>query len=201
MVGGSIADQRGRRGAILIDIWIFLIGGTLMSCARNMQMITIARLIMGFAAGLCTVVVPVYLGEVAPPTLRLVLSFGPFNPLILYYLYRGTLGTCTQFALVIGILMSTVLAFPFATVDRWPYLFGITPLVCVVQLLISPYLLESPKWLLSRDKDSNEARSVVKQLRGYRNDEDVEAEVQNFTYGTFFWIYCFMHEVFLSLFV
>ena len=79
--------------------------------------------------------------------------------------------------------MSTVFAIPFATVDRWPYLFGITPLVCVIQLFISPYLLESPKWLLSRDKDSNEARSVVKQLRGYRNDEDVEAEVQHYEHG------------------
>ena len=39
---------------------------------------------IGFASGLSSVVVPVYLGEIAPPTLR------------------GTLGTCTQFACVIG---------------------------------------------------------------------------------------------------
>ena len=99
--GGTLANSNGRRGAIMINVWIFFVGGLLMSLAPNIYFLIPARLIIGFASGLSSVVVPVYLGEIAPPTLR------------------GTLGTCTQFALVIGILMSDVFAFPFATSNLW----------------------------------------------------------------------------------
>ena len=41
-----------------------------MSVAQSIYQLTFARLVIGFASGLATVVVPVYLGEVAPPGLR-----------------------------------------------------------------------------------------------------------------------------------
>ena len=139
-----------------------MIGGLLMTCAMNIYQLILSRFIIGFASGLSSVVVPVYLGEIAPPTLR------------------GTLGTCTQFALVTGILISDAFAFPFATITHWRYLFAITPLLCVIQFLLSPYLVESPRWLLSTNSASAAARIAIKQLRGFRYDDDVETEVENF---------------------
>ena len=112
---------------MLLTAWIFLIGGMVMALAPSVYWLIPARFIVGFGSGLSSVVVPVYLGEIAPPTLR------------------GTLGTCTQFALVIGILMSSVFAFPLATEERWRYLFAITPVLCIFQLLASSFLLESPR--------------------------------------------------------
>ena len=47
------------------------------------------------------VLVPIYLGELAPPVLR------------------GFFGTCTLFAMVIGILVANVLAFPLARARWW----------------------------------------------------------------------------------
>jgi len=105
-------------------------------------------------------------GEIAPPTLR------------------GTLGTLTQFAIVIGILVADVFAFPLATVSRWRYLFSVTPLLCVFQFFVSPFLLESPRWLLNKDENSVEARVVIRNLRGYRSEEEVENEVSNFLYAS-----------------
>ena len=150
----------------MINIWIFFIGGLIMSLAPNIYFITAARLIVGFASGLSSVVVPVYLGEIAPPTLR------------------GTLGTCTQFAMVIGILMSDIFAFPFATTSLSRWLFGVTPLLCLLTITISPFLLESPRWLLSRDEKSTEARVVIKQLRGFRTEAEVEFEVEHFLFAS-----------------
>jgi SP family facilitated glucose transporter-like MFS transporter 3 len=69
-VGGQMADKRGRRGAMLIDIWIFLLGGLLQTIAQDMMTIIVARMIIGFASGYSSVLVPIYLGEMAPPTLR-----------------------------------------------------------------------------------------------------------------------------------
>jgi hypothetical protein len=63
------------------------------------------------------------------------------------------------------------------------YLFAVTPALCVLQLTISPFLLESPRWLLGKDEKSAEARVVIKQMRGFRHDGDVEHEVQHFLFA------------------
>jgi SP family facilitated glucose transporter-like MFS transporter 3 len=165
MAGGKLADSRGRRGALLIDTWTFLMGGLLQTFAPDMYTIILSRFIIGFASGFSSVLVPIYLGELAPPTLR------------------GMLGTLTQFALVIGIFVANVLAFPFATEGAWRKLFAVTPIVAIAQLLFSPCLLESPRWLLNRDPNSNLARHIIKNLRGLRHDSEVEHEIGNYIIG------------------
>jgi len=62
--GGRLADSRGRRGALLMDIWTFALGGMIQTFAIDMSMIVIARFIIGFASGFSSVLVPIYLGEV-----------------------------------------------------------------------------------------------------------------------------------------
>ena len=64
VVGGKMADQRGRRGALLICTWTFLLGGLLQTLAPDMYTIVVSRLIIGFASGYSSVLVPIYLGEV-----------------------------------------------------------------------------------------------------------------------------------------
>ena len=63
LVGGRMADSRGRRGALLLDTWLFLVGGILQTFAPDMMTIIVARFIIGFASGFSSVVVPVLLGE------------------------------------------------------------------------------------------------------------------------------------------
>ena len=161
-IGGTLADRRGRRGALLIDFWTFVLGGLLQTVAPDMLTIIISRFIIGFASGYSSVLVPIYLNEMAPASLR------------------GALGTLTQFALVIGILVSDLLAFAFATLTLWRVLFFVTALTAGIQLLISAFLLESPRFLLLRDRESSEARHIIKNLRGLETDEEVEEEVNTF---------------------
>ena len=161
-IAGSLADSRGRRGALLINMWTFLLGGIIQTLALDMFSIIIARLVIGFASGFSSVLVPIYLGELSPPTLR------------------GMLGTLTQFALVIGILIADLLAFPFATESKWRILFSITPLTAAFQLLCAPILMESPRWLLSRDPNSRRARYIIKKLRGLHYDYEIDIEADNY---------------------
>jgi MFS transporter, SP family, solute carrier family 2 (facilitated glucose transporter), member 3 len=127
VMGGFLSNRYGRKTVMLLTAWLFLLGGLLMAAAPGIYWLVPARFVVGVASGLSSVVVPVYLGEIAPPTLR------------------GSLGTCTQFALVIGILMSSIVAFPLATVTLWRFLFLVTPVLCIFQLLASSLLLESPR--------------------------------------------------------
>ena len=162
VAAGTLVDTRGRRGAMAICIYTFLIGGIIQTTAKNMIFITVARFIIGFASGFSSVLVPIYLGELAPPTLR------------------GTLGTLTQFCLVTGIFVSDLLAFPFATEKGWRILFSVTAVASVIQILCFPFLIESPRWLLGRDRASRQARHIIKKLRGLRYDHEIEIEVNHF---------------------
>jgi MFS transporter, SP family, solute carrier family 2 (facilitated glucose transporter), member 3 len=165
LMGGKMADRQGRRGALLVDTWIFFVGGLLQTLAPDMYSIIVSRFVIGLASGFSSVLVPIYLGELAPPSLR------------------GRLGTVTQFALVIGILIADLLAFPFATVQGWRTLFAVTAVVSAMQLLCSPFLLESPRWLLSRDFHSVLARYNIQALCGFCNEQDVEMEVEKMLGG------------------
>jgi SP family facilitated glucose transporter-like MFS transporter 3 len=165
ITGGQMADKRGRRGALLIDMWLYLMGGLLQTFALDMFTIIVARFIIGFASGYASVLVPLLLGELAPPTLR------------------GTLGTMTQFGLVSGILVADLLAFPFATPGGWRVLFAVTAMTSIAQLIMAPFLLESPRWLLGRDPNSLKARYIIKKLRGLRHDHEVETEVGHYVMG------------------
>lgn len=230
ILGGILANKKGRRGALLIDAFIFLFGGLMLCFAPSIYWLIPARFVIGIASGFASVLVPIYLGELAPPTLR------------------GTLGTLTQFSMVIGILASDVLAYPLATpryhtsplsypIKRggpqtctpsisqtctpetgcacssssrhalphplvplhappnpmplfflflsfspcrgWRVLFSVTAVLTVAQLLCSPFLLESPRWLLARDEKSTAARVIMKKLRGFRDAKEVEMEVRS----------------------
>jgi SP family facilitated glucose transporter-like MFS transporter 3 len=166
IMAGRLADLRGRRGALLIATYTFFVGGLVQTLAIDMISIIIARFIIGFASGFSSVLVPIYLGEMAPPTLR------------------GMLGTVTQFALVVGILVANLLAFPFAKEgNSWRILFAVTPILSLLQIIMAPFLLESPRWLLGRDPKSLKARYIVKRLRGLRYDHEVESEVRFFLLG------------------
>jgi hypothetical protein len=76
ITGGQMADQRGRRGALLIATWTFLFGGILQTFSLDMFTIIVSRFIVGFASGYSSVLVPIYLGELAPPTMRGMLGTG-----------------------------------------------------------------------------------------------------------------------------
>ena len=93
---------------------------------------------------------------------------------------RGVLGTMTQFFLTIGILFADVVGFALANATRWRWMFALTSGMALIQLLLTPLLLESPRWLLMKSPNSSKARFVIKKLRGFRYDEEVETEVEHY---------------------
>ena len=70
----------------------------------------------------------------------------------------------------IGILASGLVTSPLTTPTMWKYLFAGTPHPGAV-------FLESHRWLISKDPHSREAMVVLKKLRGFRSDQEVQLEV------------------------
>lgn len=69
-VNGPIADRVSRRWDLLLANIVFLIGSVIQCAAQDVVMIFIGRFIAGLSIGMLSMVVPLYLGELAPPNIR-----------------------------------------------------------------------------------------------------------------------------------
>jgi len=161
-LAGKWADDKGRKKALLLTTWLYIIGGLVQSFAPSIGVIMVGRTIIGISSGASTVLVPIYLGELAPPNLR------------------GIIGTMSQFALVVGILFADLVGFVLADENKWRLMFAVTSVLGLILLLLTPFLLESPRWLLSKNPNSPKARFIIKKLRGYRYDEEIDTEVGHY---------------------
>lgn len=130
--GGLAADQWGRRAALLANAALTIAAVLLMALAPGMALFTAGRLAAGVSSGISMVIIQLYLSELAPPNLR------------------GSLGTCNQFATVVGILVSNLVGFPLAKSESWAWrvMLGIAAVPPALQLLTAPFLYESPRWYL-----------------------------------------------------
>ena len=163
LTAGKLGAALGRKKALIVDSVLFIVAGLVMALATNMYMLIVGRFLVGFASGTVSVVVPLYLGELAPPNLR------------------GALGTGYQFGVVIGILAADLLAFGFSGASDglaqpgWRVLMGFTVVPALLQIALSSLLTESPRWLLSKNKPK-EAADILRRLRG---TNDVYEEIDS----------------------
>ena len=70
LVSGYLTDKLGRRRAIQIGCAIWVIGSIISCASQNIGMLIAGRFINGFAVGICSAQVPVYVSELAPPSKR-----------------------------------------------------------------------------------------------------------------------------------
>lgn len=154
VIGGQLNASLGRKMTMSANSCLFVVSGLVMAFAVDMYMLILGRFLVGIASGAATILVPLYLGELAPPNLR------------------GALGTTYQVAMVLGILVTDLLAFGFAgesdslTRPGWRLMFGFTGLLGLLQLVLAPLLIESPRWLLNNGnpKDAEEMLRNLRQL-------------------------------------
>ncbi|KAF9638172.1 putative d-xylose-proton symporter protein [Lasiodiplodia theobromae] len=88
LVNGPIADRVGRKGSMLVAVVIFTLGSALQAGANSVAMIFAGRAVAGFAVGMLTMIVPMYMSEVSTPAIR------------------GTLVVLQQLSITLGILIS-----------------------------------------------------------------------------------------------
>jgi len=158
-VSGSLADRWGRRTGLVTIFWINLVAGVLHSITPTMGGLILARVVVGIAGGASTVVTPMYLSEISPKDIR------------------GSIGTLTQLACVVGILASILWELPFNSETKWRWIFVPLPLVSIVGIVLAPFcLVETPSWLLlhcdAGDDRRQEAHENLRKLRGLRDQED-----------------------------
>ena len=154
-VTGRVADQIGRRKTVLITAVIFIVGVLLAAFTPSLTVLLIARLVIGLAVGGASMVVPLYIGEAAPPHIR------------------GGLVSLNQLAITIGILVSYLTDYALAGTQNWRLMFGLAVIPAVLLFTGMLFQRESPAWLIKKGRD-DEARAVLSRLRYASSDVDAE---------------------------
>src|SRR5215212_6967413 len=155
-VSGSLSDRLGRRTIILAAAAIFAVGSIGAGLAPNVWVLVFFRFFLGLGVGSASALVPSYISESAPTDVR------------------GSLSSLFQLAITLGILIAYLVNAAFAPVGswRWPVALAFVP---ALVLLVGMYFLpETPRWLVSKDRD-DEARRVLSRTR---SEDEVEQELQ-----------------------
>eukprot|EP00977_Amphora_coffeiformis_P017242 scaffold5532_cov180-Amphora_coffeaeformis.AAC.9 len=160
LVGGRVANARGRQPTVRVCSWLFVVGTVCMAAAPNYAVLVLGRIITGLGVGVSFVVAPVYLSEVAPTAVR------------------GQLNTVFDVAINGGILLGYVLGFlvqvTLSTVEtadnaalvnslKWRLMLGLGLILPAVVLANLKALPESPRWLVMR-QDTAGASTVLHKL-------------------------------------
>ncbi|XP_055966701.1 solute carrier family 2, facilitated glucose transporter member 2 [Sorex fumeus] len=159
--GGWLGDRLGRIKAMLLANILSLAGALLMGFSKlgpSHIFIIAGRAISGLYCGLISGLVPMYIGEISPTTLR------------------GALGALHQLAIVTGILISQIIGLDFilGNEDYWPILLGLSAVPAVLQSLLLFFCPESPRYLYINLDEEKKAKQSLKRLRG---DADITKDI------------------------
>jgi MFS family permease len=124
--------------------------------APSVSFIVFGRFLLGLGVGLASMIVPLYIAEMAPLA------------------RQGALVSLNQLMIIIGILVSYIVGVIFTPIEGWRYMFGVALIPALVLGIGMFTLPESPRWLFNRGQ-LEKARAV---LGRSRSSEEVDLELQ-----------------------
>jgi MFS family permease len=160
---GASGDILGRRWTIFLGALIFLVGGAVQTAAKSLNYLYAGRAFAGLGVGFLTMIIPVYQGEIAHPSIR------------------GRVTGLQQFMLGIGALMAGWLVWG-TNVDyqddrQWRIPLGIQMLPAVILATLILTFPESPRWLIDHNRGEDGLRTLAQlHAHGDVNDPWVQAE-------------------------
>ncbi|PLA34899.1 sugar porter family MFS transporter [Corynebacterium amycolatum] len=154
-LGGRVADSLGRRGTILLGAVGFIIGSIWCAFATSAFSLGTARTLLGVCIGGVSIVVPMYISEMAPPHVR------------------GRLVSLNSLMIVIGQLVAFLTNSALASSGNWRLMLGLGAVPGIVLLIGMLVLPDTPAYLVRRGQEGK-ALAVLRQMQG---DEATLAEV------------------------
>ncbi|OHW96606.1 myo-inositol transporter [Colletotrichum incanum] len=164
LVAGLPADRYGRKLGIYIGCLLFLIGTIIQAAAFSVAQMTVGRFIVGLGVGSAAMIIPLYIGELAPAK------------------HRGRMIAFDNMSVTFGQLISYALGAGFTEVAHgWRYMVAIGGVPPIVLAFLLPMCPESPRQLISHGK-LEEATRVIKRVYPHATEDQVAAKVGHMAY-------------------
>lgn len=155
---GAITDRVGRRAMYTIDLVAMVLFSALCIVVTQAWQLIVLRFLIGIAVGADYPIATSLLAEWIPKQKR-----GPWLGLLSAYWQVGAVISC-----VIGFVITVV-----GTPGGWRWMLGSSVVAAAAVLLIRIGVLESPRWLLHRDRREEARAAVSKALQRPIADEEL----------------------------
>lgn len=142
---GYIADRFGRKIPLLISAFLYLISACLAYSITSFTQLLLLRFFTGIAVGITSILVPLYLAEIAPSS------------------KRGAFVATFQLAITLGTLGAYVINASYTGVGNWRAMFFVVSIPAAIQFFALFFSPESPKWLFNKGQAAK-ALKVLKSL-------------------------------------
>jgi sugar porter (SP) family MFS transporter len=166
LVAGFPAERFGRKKVLITVAVLYLACALGCATSHNWYVFLLFRFLGGLGVGGSSVVAPLYIAEIAPPSIR------------------GRLVGINQFNIVCGILLaflSNYLISRSIHQDAWRWMLGVQAIPAFVFFVLLFSIPDSPRWLVKKDR-VQEARKVLVKT-GIANPDALIAEIQDSIHG------------------
>ncbi|GAB3431080.1 MFS transporter [Flindersiella endophytica] len=165
-LAGPLTDRFGRKSLLIADAGIYAVGAILSAFAWNVEVLLIARTLIGLAIGADSAIATAYIAEYAPRR------------------RRGALSMLQQWMITVGIFISYVVAVVVlwtmpgrASGLDWRLILGLGAVPAVFALVLRTRMPESPRWLLRQER-YDDARKAFGMLGIEVSEEQVHASAR-----------------------
>ncbi len=155
---GKLSSVIGRRYTVMTVAGIFAVGVIGSGLSPSALWLGVARIVLGFAVGGASQIVPVYIAELAPPA------------------KRGRLVTFFNISIGLGILTAGLVGAFMQDIWTWRTMFSVAAIPALILLFGMLPMPESPRWLVGQ-KRTKEARIALNMVR--ETDREVRHELRN----------------------
>ncbi|CAJ0648706.1 8044_t:CDS:10 [Entrophospora sp. SA101] len=157
---GSLSDFAGRRITSILAAIVFLVGSLIITFAGTYYLLVVGRFVVGLATGIASMVVPIYISEISPR------------------FHRGRLVTMNVLLITGGQVIAYLVGVLFVSNGGWRWMFGVSIIPPIIQLVCMPFVPESPRYLVKSGKPG-EAMDVLHKIysKAPQNFLDEEIEI------------------------
>ncbi|KAJ7212128.1 general substrate transporter [Mycena pura] len=160
LFAGPVADRFGRRGAMFAGGLFCVVGGTIVTVAKNVEYLKGGRLLLGISTALLQVGAPMYVVEISPPQWR-----GRMSGM---YAGKSPLPLCLYPIAILATICSgivTTFTGRWNTSASWRVPFSIQIIPAAGVFFFSYFIPESPRWLMSVGR-KEEAGQILSRYHG-----------------------------------
>ena len=158
------AEPLGRKRTLLLGAGIVVVGAILMGSSQKRPQFMVARVITGIGIGYVTSVTPVYQSEISAAA------------------QRGWQVCCQLTTMLFGLMLAYWINYGvfFHESDfqwRFPLLFQCVFAVYI--LVLTPWLPDTPRWLMRHDENEERGLLVLSALRGLDQSHEIVQKEKN----------------------
>lgn len=161
LVGSWPTNRWGRKFTLSFIGLLYVVSALWSALANDVGAFILARAIGGLGIGMSTVVAPLYISEIAPPS------------------RRGLLAGMFQFNIVFGIVIAYLSNALLAGTgeNAWRWMLGVAAIPSLAYGLLSFSLPESPRWLLVRRGDAARGKAVLRLIDPSATEAEIDTRV------------------------